>query len=401
MPTTRLRTLSAAIPALAAVLAAACGALSATPPPPTALAGSERLAVWIGTYTDKGSRGIYGSQFDPGSGELSEPVLAGRSTNPSFLALHPNGRVLYAVNEVSSHGGARTGAVSAFAINAATDGLTLLNQQPSGGADPCHITVDHAGRHALVANYTGGSVAVLPLDADGRLLPASSFLQFTGSGPNPQRQEGPHAHQIVLDPAERFALVADLGTDRILVFRYDRARGTLEPNDPPAAALAPGAGPRHLAWHPNGQYLYALAELASTVTVLRWDAERGALAALQTLTTLPPGFAGANTVAEIAVSGDGRFLYASNRGDDSIALFAIDREAGTLTPAGRVAVGGRTPRHFAIDPTGRWLLVANQDSDATTVFRIDPVSGLPRPSGRPLALSRPVCVVFAGAVTPR
>jgi 6-phosphogluconolactonase len=233
------------------------------------------------------------------------------------------------------------------------------------------------------------------------VLPSSSFLQLSGSGPNRPRQDGPHAHQIVLDPAERFALVADLGTDRIRAYRFDAAHGALEPNDPPAAMLGPGSGPRHLAWHPGGSYLYVLAELDSTVTVLRWDAERGALAALQSVTTLPPGFAGENTAAEVAVSADGRFLYASNRGDDSIAVFAIDPAAATLTLSGRVGTGGRAPRHFAFDPSGRWLLVANQGSDAIAVFRIDPASGMPSPAGSPLALSRPVCVVFAGAVTPR
>jgi 6-phosphogluconolactonase len=395
---TLMRPLFAVSLAAATATLAACG--SAREPvagaPAVAVVATQRLPLYVGTYTDAGSPGIYRSELDTGAGTLSEPILVGEAANPSFLALHPSGRVLYAVNELADYGGARTGAVSAFAIDAATGALTPLGQQPSGGANPCHIAVDRAGRHVLVANYTGGSVAVLPLAADGRLLPASAFLQLTGSGPNLQRQEGPHAHQIVLDPAERFALVADLGTDRILVYRFDPARGTLEPNDPPAVALAPGSGPRHLAWHPSGLYLYALSEMASTVTVLRWDAVRGALAALQTVTTLPSGFAGTNTAAEIAVSGDGRFLYASNRGDDSLAVFTVEPAAGTLAAAGRVAAGGRAPRHFTFDPSGRWLLVALQGSDSLQMFRVDPASGLPSPSGRPLAVSRPVCVVFAG-----
>ena len=403
MPNAGPISLVAATLLAAAVAVAACrsGSESAAELAVPAPRDAEHLAIYIGTYTGGGSQGIYRSVLDLDTGALGAPVLAGESANPSFLALHPNGRVLFAVNEVADHGGARSGAVSAFAIDAATGALTLLGRQPSGGADPCHIAVDRAGRHVLVANYTGGSVAAFPLAADARLLPASSSVLLAGSGPNPQRQQGPHAHQIVLDSGERFALVADLGTDRILVYRFDPARGALEPNDPPAAALAPGAGPRHLAWHPSGRYLYALAELASTVTVLRWDGERGALAALQTVTTLPPGFAGESAAAEIAVSGDGRFVYASNRGDDSIAVFAVDPAAGTLAPAGLVGAGGRAPRHFALDPSGRWLLVAHQGSDSLQAFRIDPVNGLPSPAGAPIAVSRPVCAVFAGAVSPR
>jgi 6-phosphogluconolactonase len=399
MTISSLRSLPRRIPLLLALVLAACaggrGPVARVEPV------TQRVPLYVGTYTDAGSRGIYRSELDLASGELAAPVLAGESTNPSYLALDPNGRLLYAVNELTSFAGERSGAVSAFAIDAASGSLTLLGQQSSGGADPCYIAVDHGGRNVLVANYTGGSLAVMPVAGDGRLQPASAFVQLIGSGPNPARQEGPHAHQIVLDPSGRFALAADLGTDRLLVYRYDAARGSLEPNDPPAALLTPGSGPRHLAWHPNGRFAYVISELASTVTVMRWDGERGALAAVQTVTTLPPGFVGTNTAAEIAVSADGRFAYASNRGDDSLAVFAVDPAAGTLTPAGRVAAGGRTPRHIVIDPTGRWLLVANQGSDGITVFRIDAVTGLPSAAGRPLALSRPVCLVFAAAITPR
>jgi 6-phosphogluconolactonase len=382
--------LALALACLALALAACTGAGGVAPtlPGPT-------LAVYVGTYTGGGSRGIYRFELDPSSGAATAPVLAGESENPSFLAVHPNGRVLYAVNEVASFGGALTGAVSAFAINAADGSLTRLNQQPSGGADPCYLAVDRAGRNVLVANYTAGTVAVLPLAADGRLRPPSTVRQQVGTGPNRARQERPHAHEIVLDAAEAFAFAADLGADRIFVYRYGAASGTLEPNDPEAAVLEPGSGPRHLAWHPSGKIAYVINELSSTVTAFRYDAGRGTLDTFQTVTTLPVGFSGPNKAAEVAVSPDGRFLYASNRGDDSLAVFSIDAASGTLVASGRVPSGGRAPRHFSIDASGRVLLVANQDSDSITFFHLDPATGRPSPIGRPLVLSKPVCVLLA------
>jgi 6-phosphogluconolactonase len=374
--------------ALALVACTGAGRVAPTLPGPT-------LAVYVGTYTDGGSRGIYRFEFDPSLGVASAPVLAGESENPSFLAVHPNGRVLYAVNEVANFGGAPTGAVSAFAINPADGSLTRLNQQPSGGADPAHLAVDRAGRNVLVANYTAGTVAVLPLAADGRLQPPSTVRQQAGTGPNRARQEGPHAHEIVLDAAEAFAFAADLGADRIFIYRYGAASGTLEPNEPNAAVLEPGSGPRHLAWHPSGKIAYVINELGSTVTAFRYDAGHGVLDAFQTVTTLPAGFSGPNKAAEVAVSPDGRFLYASNRGDDSLAVFSIDAASGTLTASDRVPTGGRAPRHFSIDASGHVLLVANQDSDSVTFFRLDPTTGRPSPIGRPLVVSKPVCVLLA------
>jgi 6-phosphogluconolactonase len=353
------------------------------------------MPVYVGTYTDAGSRGIYRFELDPTSGTVTTLTLAGESENPSFLALHPNGRVLYAVNEVASFGGAPTGAVSAFAIDPASGMLARLNQQPSGGADPCHVAVDRAGRNVLVANYTSGTVAILPLAPDGRLRPPSTVRRHEGTGPNKARQEGPHAHEIVLDAAEAFAFAVDLGADRIFVYRYGAVSGTLEPNEAKAAVLEPGSGPRHLAWHPSGRIAYVINELGSTVTAFRYDAGRGNLDAFETLTTLPAGFSGANKAAEVAVSPDGRFLYASNRGDDSLAVFSIDTASGTLAASGRVPTGGRAPRHFAIDASGRFLLVANQDSDSITFFRLDPATGRPSPIGRPLAVSKPVFILLA------
>jgi 6-phosphogluconolactonase len=394
---TRFRPL-AAIALILSCLAccqAACGRGASDRTPVPAEATEPRLAVYVGTYTGGGSRGIYRFLLDTATGAWTDPAPAAGSGNPSFLALHPNGRVLYAVNEIGTFGGATTGAVSAFAIDAATGNLTPIGRQASGGADPCHLVVDRGGRNLLVANYSGGSVAVLPLDTDGRLRPATAVHRHAGSGPNRARQEQAHAHSIVLDPAERFALAADLGADRIFVYRFDAAAGSLEPNDPEAAALEPGSGPRHLAWHPSGGHLYAINELRSTVTAFRYDVGRGALEPLQTITTLPAGFSGQNTAAWIAASPDGRFLYASNRGDDSLALLGIDAGSGVLAALGHVRTGGRTPRQFAIDPSGRWLLAANQDSDSIAVFRLDAASGLPEPAGRPIAIPTPVCILFA------
>ena len=384
-------------PLIAAAFLAVPGCGGALPrTDPHVAAATSRIAVYIGTYTDAGSRGIYRFELDTASGVVTAPELAGEARNPSFLAIHPNGRSLYAVNEVGDFGGAPTGAVSAFAVEPVSGALTLLNQQPSAGAAPCHLVLDKDGRNLLVANYTGGTVAVLPLAPDGTLNPPVSVHRHEGSGPNKPRQASPHAHAILLDAAGQFAFEANLGTDRVYAYRFNAAAAALEPHQPEETALKPGSGPRHLAWHPSGRYLYCINELDSTVAVFRYDVLHGTLAGIQTVTTLGPGFSGRNTAAEIAVSRDGRFLYGSNRGDDSLAIFAIDASSGTMRPAGHVSTGGRTPRHFAIDESGRWLLVANQDSDSITIFHRDPLTGLPSLSGR-LTVPKPVCVLFAPA----
>jgi len=354
-----------------------------------------RLAVYVGSYTDPSHRGIHRFELDPVTGAATEPVVVGVTRNPSFLAWHPNGRVLYAVNEVGDFDGGRTGAVTAFAVDEVAGGLRAVGQQPTGGVDPCHLVVDKAARNLLVANYSSGSVAVLPLDAEGRLRPPSAVIQHAGQGPNRARQEGPHAHAVALDGQERFALVADLGADKVFVYRYAPGEGRLAPHEPAWVALEPGSGPRHLAWHPNGQYAYLVEELTSSISILRYEAARGTLARTQSVSMLPAGPARQNTGAGIAISSDARFLYASNRGHDSLALFRVDPAGGALTAAGHVPTGGRTPRHFALDPSGRWLLVANQDSNSITVFRVDPASGRPAPLGPPISVPKPVCVLFA------
>jgi 6-phosphogluconolactonase len=370
--------------ALAAIAASAVAAPAAKPGPTT---------VYVGTYTDAASRGIYRLVFDPATGAMTEPVLAVETKNPSFLALHPNGRFLYAAGEVSTFEGAKTGMVSAFAIDPKTGDLTLLNQQASAGTGTCHLVVDKTGRDLLVANYGGGTVAVLPIEADGRLKPASSVRTHEGTGPNKGRQEKPHAHGIYLDAAERFAFSPDLGADRIFVYRFDAAKGTLEPHG--AAPLAPGSGPRHLAFHPSGKFLYVINELLSTVTAFSYDAEKGELATLQTTSSLPAGFSGTSWTAEIAVSPDGRFVYGSNRGDDSLAVFAVDPTTGRLTSAGFAPVGGKTPRHFAIDPSGAFILAAHQGSGSIAVLRVDAATGLPKLVGSTVKVDKPVCLLPA------
>jgi len=352
--------------------------------------------VYVGTYTDgpSASKGIYRLRLDLDSGALTEAGPPTESMSPSFLALHPSGRYLYAVNETDGPPKGE-GGVSAFAVDARTGALTPLNKESSRGGSPCHLALDARGRYVLVANYGGGSVAVLPVQPDGRLSPATTFVQHEGHGADPGRQNGPHAHWVDVDKANRFALVADLGLDEVLVYKFDPAKGGLTPNQPPAAHLAPGAGPRHAAFHPDGRHVYVINELQSTVTAFSYDPATGALGELQTLSTVPAGYTEPTNTAEIAVRPDGKFLYGSNRGHDSIAIFAVDATTGKLTAAGHQPTRGKKPRNFAIDPTGTWLLAANQDSDSIAVFRIDRASGALSPVGQPFSVPRPVCVLMA------
>ena len=362
---------------------------------PAAAAAGGTVIVYVGTYTGgtSASKGIYRLRLDLATGALTEAGPPTETGSPSFLALHPSGRYLYAVNE--SGGPTKDeGGVSAFRVDAKTGALTPLNQQSSRGGGPCHLALDAKGRYVLVANYGGGSVAVLPVQPDGRLSVATTFVQHAGHGADPGRQKGPHAHWVDLDQANRFALVADLGLDEVLVYRFDPAKGSLTPNQPPAARVAPGAGPRHAAFHPDGRHLYVINEMQSTVTAFSYDARTGALAELQTLSTVPAGFTEPTDTAEIAVRPDGKFVYGSNRGHDSIAIFAVDPATGKLTAAGHQPTLGKKPRHFAIDPTGTYLLAANQESDNIAVFRIDRASGRLTAVGQPFSVPRPVCVVM-------
>jgi 6-phosphogluconolactonase len=362
--------------------------------PSAAQAG--KYLFYVGTYTEEGSKskGIYAYRYDGVTGEITPLGLAAETTNPSFVAPHPNGKFLYAVNEVGNYKGPNSGGVSAFSIDHTTGKLTFLNEVASRGADPCYITVDSSGKFVLVANYTGGSIAVFPVLADGKLGEASNFVQHSGHGPNAERQEGPHAHSIDLSPDNRFAMVDDLGLDELLVYKFDSGKGSLTPNDPPFTKVDAGAGPRHFALGPSGKFAYVVAEMGHTVTVFSNDAAGGRLQVLQTISTLPADFKGRNDDAEIVVHPSGKFLYASNRGDDSIVIYSIDGSKGTLTQVGRVPTGGKEPRNFEIDPTGKFLFAENQKSDNIVVFRIDQKTGGLTATGKVLEVGSPVCLRF-------
>ncbi len=352
--------------------------------------------VFIGTYTSgkSKSKGIYRCEFDTATGKLSEPILAAEAANPSFLAIHPSNRYLYAVGEIPQFEGKPSGAVTAFALDPASGELKQLNQKPSGGAGPCHVIVDRQGKNVLVANYGGGSAAVLRIEADGQLGERTGFAQHRGKGSDPARQEGPHAHSINLDAANRFAFVADLGLDQVLIYRFDANRGILDKNDPLYVELEPKSGPRHFAFHPSGRYAYVINELANTITAMTYDADKGALKPIQTLSTLPEGYNKPTWTAEVQVHPSGKFLYGSNRGHNSIAVFTIDEKTGKLTAAGHQGAGIQTPRNFGIDPTGQFALVANQDGDSILVFRIDNQTGALQATSTKVEVGKPVCVKF-------
>jgi 6-phosphogluconolactonase len=352
----------------------------------------KELLMYVGTYTSGKSEGIYAFRLNLTSGEISHFSTTRGVADPSFLTLSPNRRFLYAVNELETFAGKQSGAVSAFAVNQRTGELRFLNQQPSLGGAPCYVEVNAAGNFALVANYVGGNVAVLPLRADGSLGPAADTKQYDGSGIKPE-QEGPHAHCIVLDASNKFAYSCDLGADKVRIFRFDTRSGKLRPAEQPSVSMKPGAGPRHLAFHPSGRYIFVLNELDSTVTALAHDQINGSLQELQTLSSLPADFTAKNSAADIHVSSDGRFLYSSNRGHDSIAIFTIDAK-GNLSAIGHEPTKGSTPRNFAIDPTGTFLVAANQKSDSMVVFKRDQKTGLLSPTGHVAYVPSPVCLKF-------
>ncbi len=354
---------------------------------------ARELTLYVGTYTSKKSEGIYVYRMDRVSGELKR-FNSIKAVNPSFLAIDRSKRYLYAVNEVREFGGKPGGAVSAFAIDPANGNLRFLNQQPSLGSDPCHLTVNRNRRFLLVANYTGGNVAVLPILRNGSLGPAADMKQHEGSSTKEQ-QKGPHAHCIILDASERHALAADLGIDKVMVYRFDQTTGKLNPGKQPWASLQPGAGPRHLTLHPSGKYAYVINELDSTVTTFRYSGADGRLSPLDTVSTLPETLTGTSFCADVHVSPSGKFLYGSNRGHDSIVGFSIDQRTGRLRQIEHVSTEGKWPRNFTIDPTGRFLLVANQHTDNVVTFRIDSQTGRLKPTGHVAEIPVPVCLKFA------
>ncbi len=361
--------------------------------------------VYIGTFTHGASEGIYLYRLDPTSGALKFAGVT-RAENPAFLALDPQGRCLYAVNESAEFKGRPGGGVAAFAIEPHTGALTPLNQQPAHGVSPCHVSLDKTGRYAFVANYGSGTLVVYPIQPDGRLGAATDVVQHSGTrdqglgpcsqSPVPSSQSlvpiPPHAHSITVDAANRFAFAADLGLDRLMVYRFDLDHGKLVPHDPPWVQFEAGAGPRHFAFHPNGRVAYVIRELDSKLTALAYDAARGAFTPIQTVSTLPNDFSGINDCADIHVAPSGKFVYGSNRGHDSIVIFAVDEATGKLSYVGHELTQGKFPRNFAIDPTGTFLLVANQHSDNIVTFRIEQKTGRLLPTGHTVAVPAPVCV---------
>lgn len=364
----------------------------------TLTAAADKIArVYVGTYTTGDSKGIYTFELDLESGQATEPKLAAELRNPSFLAFDPTHKYLFAVNEVADFPGVPpgprgAGGVTSFRIDAATGQLTKLNDQLSGGGGPCHLSVDATGKNVLVANYGGGSVAVLPINADGTLKPASSFIQHEGTSVDPRRQEGPHAHSVNLSADNKFAFVADLGLDKVLIYRFDAEQGKLTPNDPPFAQVKPGGGPRHFAFHPNGKFAYTNNEMTLVETAFSYNAAAGSLTPVQDISTLPADANrdGAST-AETLAHPSGKFLYVSNRGHGTIAIFQIQAN-GQLKAAGHAPSGGKVPRNFGMDSQGKFLLSANQDNAVIRVSKINQDSGALEPTGQELHVPNPVCV---------
>ncbi len=354
---------------------------------------SEHPLLFIGTYTDhegSQSRGIYVYRMDASSGELTFEWEARGIINPSFLDLHPQRNFLYAVNEVGSFAGEEGGGVSALSMDPLSGELNLLNACSSGGKDPCYISIEQTGRFALVANYTSGRVAMFPIQADGRLGSATDVVQHSGSSVDPKRQTEPYAHCIRPDPTNRFAIATDLGADKLFIYRMDLENGKL--NKHSEVKVQPGAGPRHVTFHPNGQFMYLINELNSTLIVYRYHPDPGSFEELQTITTLPEGFQGENLCADLHICGN--YLYASNRKHDSLAWYHIEEHSGRLTYEGEVPSGGKEPRGFVIDPSGTFLLAAHERSDNVVVFRIDPATGALFRTKYETKLSQPVCVRF-------
>lgn len=347
--------------------------------------------VYVGTYTSKGSDGIYVYKLNMANGELTRLHSVKDVENPSFLAIDPAGGYVYAVHELNNYQGKRTGAVRSFKIDPQTWDLTYLSEQPSYGEHPCQVTTTPDGKFVLLANYTSGSVSMFPTK-EGMIQAASDTAQHVGGGPNTGRQEGPHAHSVTISPDGRFAYAADLGNDKIYIYDLKKQPGILTPANPPFVRTAPGAGPRHFAFHPNGKFAYIITELKSTITAFAYNSDSGALKEIETVSTLPPDFSGESFCADIHITPDGRFLYGSNRGHNSLAIFKIDAASGKLQSVGFQSTLGEWPRNFAIDPTGTWLLAANKNSDNIVVFRIHKKTGELEATGAEAHVSMPTCI---------
>lgn len=356
---------------------------------PKPAADSHHLA-FVGTYTGKtGSKGIYAFDFDSSTGKLTLRGVAAETPSPSWVAIHPSGKFAYAANEDG-----KQSTITAFSVDAKSAKLTQLNQLPALGQDPCYLSFDKTGKYLLAANYSSGNVVVFPILADGKLGEHTANVTNAGKlGPNKQRQEGPHAHWVQVSPDNRFVFVADLGLDAIMSYKFDATKGTLTPNDPPLESLTAGAGPRHVTFTPNGKFVYVVSELNNTVTAFSYNTDKGTFHEFQIISTLPADFSGRNDDAEIAVHPNGKWLFASNRGHDTIAVFSIDPKTGNLTKVGDFPTAGKEPRHFTVDPTGKYLLAENQNSNTIVVFRIDPSGSLTKVS-EVTDIDSPVCLTF-------
>src|SRR5215813_10412954 len=355
---------------------------------------TKELLLYVGTYTNGKSEGIYVYRMDPASGELKSAATVKGVSNPSFLAIDPKRRFLYAANESGEFAGRKGGGVTAFAIDQETGDLRKLNEQHSPGV-PCHVSVHPSGRFVLAANYGGGNVVIYPVRADGGLGAASDVAQHSGKGGDPKRQDGPHAHCVILDAAGRYAFAPDLGIDKVMIYRNDVKNGKFIPNG--FAATKAGAGPRHFDFHPSGKFAYVINELDSTLTAFAYDNAKGALTESQTVSTLPPDFSGPNSCADVHVHPSGRFVYGSNRGHDSVVAFAIDQSTGKLNLIGHESTRGKWPRNFAVDPAGAFLLAANQNTDNVVSFRIDQQTGKLTATGQTTEIPSPVCLKFIPA----
>ncbi len=370
------------IPRRPSLLLAAFTALLASP----ALAAD--MFVYFGSHSKGPNIGFSVAHFDTDTGKLTTPVLLQEAVAPAYFMIHPDGKHLYTCN--SDPGSS----VSAYAIDPATAKLTLLNEKPSGGGEPCYVGLDRTGRYLMVANYGAGNIAVFELRSDGSIGERTAFVQHTGSSINRERQTQPHAHTIRVDSRNRFVLVADLGVDKLFVYRFDQKTGALQPNDPPFATVTPGSGPRHLAFGKNDRHVYLINELSSTIARFGWDSKSGLLTPFETVSTLPKDFHGTSTCAEVLMHPSGKFVYATNRGHDSVAVFSVDARIGRLSLIQHVATQGKTPRNCEFDPTGKWLLVSNHDGNNAVVFRIDPKTGRLTQTGEPVAVPSPFCERF-------
>lgn len=349
--------------------------------------------AFAGTYTTKTqSKGVYLFRYDATSGKLTPAGVAAETPDPSFVAIHPSGKFLYAVNE-----GGKASFVTSFALDAKTGTLTQLNQVPALGEDPCYLSLDQTGKYILIANYTSGTLAVFPILPDGKIGEKTAVNQDSGKPGPHKNQDGPHAHWIETSPDNRYALAVDLGLDQVFIFQFDAKKGTLGPHMPPSATLKAGSGPRHGIFSPNGKFFFVVSELASTATSFSYDAKTGDLKQINNVSTLPQDFSGRNDIAEVAIHPTGRFLYVSNRGADSIAILRVDVKKGTLTSIGSVPTGGKEPRHFTFDPSGNFLFVENQWTDTIVTFHVDAISGQLTPTGDNVTVPSPVCLKFVAA----